>query len=138
MRLSSTSETGTTRRSTRTRRPRRAAHRADHDRAATVDVAVEQAVQGDDRLVVGRRGVDEVDHQAGLLAGGAAGDAADPLLVDAARGGRGQVHADRRPGQFHPSASSIALQSTSTSPRSKAARISASSRLVSRPRPHGL
>ena len=31
-------------------------------------------------------------------------------------------------GLFHPSASSIALQSTSTSPRSKAARISASSR----------
>ena len=32
-----------------------AAHRADDDRAAAVDVAVEQAVQGDDRLVVGRR-----------------------------------------------------------------------------------
>ena len=31
-------------------------------------------------------------------------------------------------GEFHPSASSIALQSTSTSPRSKAARISVSSR----------
>ena len=31
-------------------------------------------------------------------------------------------------GLFQPSASSIALQSTSTSPRSKAARISASSR----------
>ncbi len=31
-------------------------------------------------------------------------------------------------GEFQPSASSIALQSTSTSPRSKAARISASSR----------
>ena len=46
-----------------------AAHRADDDRAAAVDVAVEQAVQGDDRLVVGRRRVDEVDHQAGLLAG---------------------------------------------------------------------
>ena len=46
-----------------------AAHRADDDRAAAVDVAVEQAVQGDDRLVVGRRRVDEVDHQAGLLPG---------------------------------------------------------------------
>ena len=32
-------------------------------------------------------------------------------------------------GEFQPSASSIALQSTSTSPRSKAARISVSSRL---------
>ena len=32
-------------------------------------------------------------------------------------------------GEFHPSASSIALHSTSTSPRSNAARISASSRL---------
>ena len=31
-------------------------------------------------------------------------------------------------GEFQPSASSIALQSTSTSPRSNAARISASSR----------
>ena len=38
-----------------------AADRADDDRAAAVDVAVEQAVQGDDRLVVGGRGVDEVD-----------------------------------------------------------------------------
>ena len=41
--------------------------------------------------------MDEVDHQAGLLARGAAGDAADALLVDAPRGGRGEVHADRRP-----------------------------------------
>ena len=54
-------------------------------------------MEGDDRLVVGRRRVDEVDDEPGLLAGGAAGDAADPLLVDAARGGRRQVHADRRP-----------------------------------------
>ena len=73
-----------------------AAHGTDHDRAASVDVAVEQAVQGDDRLVVGRGRVDEVDDQARLLAGVAAGDAAHALLVDAARGGRGQVHADRR------------------------------------------
>ena len=35
----------------------------------------------------------------GLLAGVAAGDAADALLVDAARGGRREVHADRRPGR---------------------------------------
>ena len=54
-------------------------------------------MQGDDRLVVGGRRVDEVDHQARLLAGRAAGDAADPLLVDPPRGGRRQVHADRRP-----------------------------------------
>ena len=54
-------------------------------------------MQGDDRLVVGGRRVDEVDHQAGLLTRCAAGDAADPLLVDAARGGRREVHADRRP-----------------------------------------
>ena len=74
-----------------------AAHRPDDDRAAAVDVAVEQAVQGDDRLVVGRRRVDEVDDQAGLLARRPAGDAADPLLVDPPRGGRRQVHADRRP-----------------------------------------
>ena len=74
-----------------------APHRADDDRAAAVDVAVEQAVQGDDRLVVGRGGVDEVDHQPGLLPRGAAGDPADALLVDAPRGGRGEVHADRRP-----------------------------------------
>ena len=72
-------------------------HRTDDDRAAAVDVAVEQAVQGDDRLVVGRRRVDEVDHEAGLLAGRPPGHAADPLLVDPPRGGRRQVHADRRP-----------------------------------------
>ena len=77
--------------------PAPAPHRPDDDRAAAVDVAVEQAVQGDDRLVVGRRRVDEVDHQARLLARRPAGDAADPLLVDPPRGGRRQVHADRRP-----------------------------------------
>ena len=38
----------------------------------------------------------EVDDEPGLLAGRAAGHAADPLLVDAARGGGRQVHADRR------------------------------------------
>ena len=79
--------------------PAAAAHRADDDRAAAVDVAVEQAVQRDDRLVVGGRRVDEVDHQPRLLARVAAGDAADALLVDAPRGGRREVHADRRPGR---------------------------------------
>src|SRR5512133_2317719 len=58
-----------------------AAHRADHDRAAAIDVAVEQAVQGDDGLVVGGGRVDEVDHQAGLLTRLAAGDPSDALLV---------------------------------------------------------
>ncbi len=67
------------------------------DRAAAVDVAVEQRVQRHDRLVVAGRRVDEVDHEARLLARVAARDAADPLLVDAAGGGRRQVHADRRP-----------------------------------------
>ena len=76
-----------------------APHRADDDRAAAVDVAVEQAVQGDDGLVVGGGRVDEVDHQARLLAGVAAGDSPDALLVDAAGGGRGQVHADGRAGR---------------------------------------
>ena len=76
-----------------------AAHGPDDDRTAAVDVAVEQAVQRDDRLVVGRRRVDEIDDQARLLARVPAGHAADPLLVDAARGGRGEVHADRRPGR---------------------------------------
>ena len=75
-----------------------AADRADDDRAAAVDVAVEQAVEGDDRLVVAGRGVDEVDDEAGLLARVAAGDAADALLVDPLGGGRREVHADRRPG----------------------------------------
>ena len=98
-RRSDSSETGTTRFSTRTRRPRPRLHRADHDRAAAVDVAIEQAVERDDRLVVRGRRVDEVDHQARLLARVAAGDSPDALLVDAARGGRGEMHADRRPGR---------------------------------------
>ena len=41
--------------------------------------------------------MDEVDHQPGLLLRGAAGHPTDPLLVDASRGGGGEVHADRRP-----------------------------------------
>jgi hypothetical protein len=54
-------------------------------------------VQADDGLVVGRRRVDEVDHEPRLLARVPPRHAADPLLVDAARGGRREVHADRRP-----------------------------------------
>ena len=73
-----------------------AAHRADDDRAAAVDLAVEQRVQRDDRVVVLRRRMDEVDDDAGLLARMPARDAADALLVDALRRGRREVHADRR------------------------------------------
>ncbi len=73
-----------------------AADGANDDRAAAVDVAVEQAVQSDDRLVVGGRRVDEVDDQAGLLARGAPRHPPDPLLIDPARSGRREVHADRR------------------------------------------
>ncbi len=75
-----------------------AAHRSDDDRAAAVDVAVEQRVQRDDRVVVLGRRMHEVDDQAGLLAGVAAGDASDALLVDALGGGRREVHADGRAG----------------------------------------
>ena len=78
--------------------PAPAAHRPDDDRAAAVDVAVEQRVQRDDRVVVLGRGVDEVDDQPRLLAGVAARDAADALLVDALGGRRREVHADRRAG----------------------------------------
>src|SRR6185295_19323331 len=73
-----------------------AAHRADDDRAATVDVAVQKLVQCDDRLVVGCRRVDEVDDDAGLLAGVAPRDASDALLVDPPGGGRREGHADGR------------------------------------------
>ena len=73
-----------------------AAHRSDDDRAAAVDVAVEQLVQRHDRLVVHRRRMDEVDHDARLLAGMAPGDAPDALLVHPPRGGRREVHADGR------------------------------------------
>ncbi len=73
-----------------------AAHGPDDDRAAAVDVAVEQRVQRHDRVVVLRRGMDEVDDDARLLAQVAARDAADALLVDALGRGRREVHADRR------------------------------------------
>ena len=74
-----------------------APHRAHHDRAAAVDVAVEQRVQRHDRVVVRRRRVDEVHDDPRLLAGRAPRDAPHALLVDALRGRRRQVHADRRP-----------------------------------------
>ena len=74
-----------------------APHRADDDRAAAVDVAIEQRVQRDDGIVVLGGGMDEVDDDPRLLARVPAGHAADALLVDALGGGRRQVHADRRP-----------------------------------------
>ena len=49
-----------------------------------------------DRAFVVRRGLrDEVDDHPGLLARVGAHDPPDPLLVDAPRGGRGEVHHDR-------------------------------------------
>jgi hypothetical protein len=45
-----------------------AAHGADDDRAAAVDVAVQQRVQRDDRVVVLGARVDEVDDEPRLLA----------------------------------------------------------------------
>ena len=53
-------------------------------------------MQRHDRVVVRGRRVHEVDDDARLLARVAARDAADALLVDALRGGRREVHADRR------------------------------------------
>ena len=49
-----------------------------------------------DGVVVRGRRVDEVHDDARFLARVAARDAADPLLVDALRSGRGEVHADGR------------------------------------------
>ena len=71
---------------------------ADHDRSAAIDISVEQAVQGDDRLVMGGGGVDEIDHDSGFLARVATGDSTDPLLVDPPRSGRRKVHANGRSG----------------------------------------
>ncbi len=51
-------------------------------------------MQRHDRVVVLGRGVDEVDDEPRLLAGVAAGDASDALLVDALGRRRGEVHAD--------------------------------------------
>ena len=53
-------------------------------------------MQRDDRVVVLGRGVHEVDDEPRLLAGVAAGDAPDALLVDALGRRRREVHADRR------------------------------------------
>ena len=53
-------------------------------------------MQRDDALVVRRALRDEVDDDAGLLARVDAHDPADPLLVDAARRRRREVHADGR------------------------------------------
>jgi len=77
--------------------PASAAHWADNDRAAAVDVAVEQRMQRDNRIVVLGGGVHEVDNEAGLLARVAAGDAPDALLVDALGSRRREVHADGSP-----------------------------------------
>src|SRR5206468_2011641 len=73
--------------------PAAAADRADDDRAAAVDVAIEQRVQRHDGVVVLGGRVHEVDHETRLLAGVSACNAAHPLLVDALGGGRGEVHA---------------------------------------------
>ncbi len=54
--------------------------------------------QGDDRVVVPRGRVDEVDDEPRLLARMTAGHAAHPLLVDPLRGSRRQVHAHGRAG----------------------------------------
>jgi hypothetical protein len=53
-------------------------------------------VERDDALVVRRPLRHEVDDDAGLLARMEPHDPTDPLLVDAARRGRGEMHADRR------------------------------------------
>ena len=98
--------------------PASAPHGADDDRAAAVDVAVQQGMQRDDGIVVLGRGMHEVDDQAGLLARVATCDAPDALLVDAlGRCGARCTQTVAR-GLFHPSARSCALISTSMSPRS--------------------
>ena len=51
-------------------------------------------MQRDDALGVRGRLGHEVDDDAGFLPGVRAHDPADALLVDAARRGRGEVHAD--------------------------------------------
>ena len=64
--------------------------------ALAVEVGVEQRVERDHALVVGRALGHEVDDDARLLARVHAHDPADALLVDAARRGRREVHADGR------------------------------------------
>ena len=63
--------------------------------AFAVEVGVEQGVERDHPVVVGGRLGNEVDDDARLLARMDAHDAADPLLVHAARGRRREVHAHR-------------------------------------------
>ena len=65
-------------------------------RALAVEVRVEQRVERDDALGVRRALRHEVDDDARLLARVRAHDPADPLLVDALRCRRGEVHADGR------------------------------------------
>ncbi len=65
-------------------------------RALAVEVGVEQRVQRDDALGVGRALRDEIDDHAGFFPGMDAHDPADALLVDAPRRGRSEVHADGR------------------------------------------
>ena len=65
-------------------------------RALPVEVGVEQRVERDDALGVRRALRDEVDDDPRLLARMDAHDPADPLLVDALRGRRREVHDDGR------------------------------------------
>ena len=95
-------------------------------RALAVEVGVEQRVQRHDALVVRRALRDEVDDDARLLARMRPHDPADALLVDAPRAVGARCMKTVARGEFQPSASSIALMRTSISPRSYAARISAS------------
>ena len=75
--------------------PAAAARRRRRDQpAGPVGIDVEQRVQRDHALGVRCAGLGEVDHDARFLAAVEAHDAADPLLVDAAAGGRREVHAD--------------------------------------------
>ena len=60
--------------------------------ALAVEVGAEQGVERDHAVRMSRALLDEVDHDSGLLARVKAHDAADPLLVDAPAGGRGEVH----------------------------------------------
>ena len=76
-----------------------AARRRGDAGALAVEVRVEQRVERDDALAV-RGGLrDEVEDHTGLLARVRAHDPADPLLVDAPRRGRREVHADCRAGR---------------------------------------
>jgi aromatic ring-cleaving dioxygenase len=58
------------------------ANRANDDRAAAVDVAVEQRVERHYRVIVARSWVDEINDDAGLLAWVATRNTANSLLVD--------------------------------------------------------